>query len=81
MLDRPAAAAGIELRTVPATPAVAIEATVDRDELVVWWQGAVGELRATVGADRLAQTGPPGALFGYDIFERDRGRASGVHSG
>jgi effector-binding domain-containing protein len=43
---------------------------------VVWWQGAVGELRATVAADRLAQTGVPGALFGDDIFERDRGRAT-----
>ena len=76
MLGRPPAATGVELRTVPATPAVAIEATVDRDELVVWWQGAVGELRATVGADRLAQTGAPGALFAYEIFERDRGHAS-----
>ena len=76
MLDRPVAATGIALRTMPATPAVAIEATVDRDDLVVWWQGAVGELRATVAADRLAQTGVPGALFGDDIFERDRGRAT-----
>jgi DNA-binding transcriptional MerR regulator len=76
ILDRPAPVAGIERRWVPATRAAAIETTVDRDELVVWWQGAVGELRATVAAGGLAQTGPPGALFGSDIFEQDRGQAT-----
>ena len=51
--------------------------TVDRDDLLPWWQGAVGELRATVAAEKLlTPTGVPGALFGFDIFARDRGAAT-----
>jgi DNA-binding transcriptional MerR regulator len=69
-------AAHVERRTVPDTPAVAIVETVDRDDLVGWWQGAVAELQATIAADRLDQTGPPGALYGFDIFARDRGEAT-----
>jgi DNA-binding transcriptional MerR regulator/effector-binding domain-containing protein len=76
ILDRPAEAARIERRSVPATPAVAIVDTVDRDDLVLWWQGAVGELQATVAAGGLQQTGSPAALYGFDIFSRDRGEAT-----
>lgn len=76
ILDRPAAGIRVEHRSVPATAALAIHATVDRDDLPVWWQGAVGELRATVAAGGTPAAGVPGALFGFDIFERDRGRAT-----
>jgi DNA-binding transcriptional MerR regulator len=77
ILEPPDAASRIEHRSVAATPAAAITATVDRDDLVPWWQGAVGELRATVAGDkRLTQTGAPAALFGFDIFARDRGAAT-----
>jgi DNA-binding transcriptional MerR regulator len=74
ILQAPAPDSRIEHRTVAHTPAAAITATVDRDELLPWWQGAVGELRATVQADRrLAPTGALGALFDFDIFANDRG--------
>ena len=76
ILDRPASASRIEHRSVPATPAIAIRDTVDRDELIRWWQGAVGELQGTVAADGLPQSGAPGALFGFDIFGSDRGEAT-----
>jgi DNA-binding transcriptional MerR regulator/effector-binding domain-containing protein len=74
ILERPVAASRIEHRSVAATLVAAITATVDRDDLLPWWQGAVGELRATVAAEELlTPTGVPGALFGFDIFARDRG--------
>ena len=74
ILDALARDSRIEHRTVAETPAAAITATVDRDDLLPWWQGAVGELRATVQADRLlAPTGVPGSLFDFDIFAGDRG--------
>lgn len=76
ILDRPAEAARVTQRSVPATPALAIVDTVDRDDLVLWWQGAVGELQATVAAGGLQQTGAPAALYGFDIFSRDRGEAT-----
>jgi DNA-binding transcriptional MerR regulator len=77
ILERPAESARIEHRSVAATSAAAISATVDRDDLLSWWQGAVGELRATVAADHGATAaGVPGALFGFDIFESDRGEAT-----
>src|SRR6185503_5017605 len=85
ILERPVAAARIEHRSVAATPAAAIAATVERDDLLPWWQGAVGELQATVAAEKLlTPTGVPAALFGFDIFARDRGAATvfiPVHGG
>jgi DNA-binding transcriptional MerR regulator len=78
ILERPEAeTTPIEHRSVAPAPAAAITATVDRDDLLPWWQGAMGELRATVAAESsLAPTGVPGALFGFDIFARDHGAAT-----
>ncbi len=44
----------VEHRTVPAMPAVGIQQTVDREDVLSWWQGALGELHA-IGA----RPGPP----------------------
>lgn len=77
LLNPPQEAARITHRSVPATGAVAVTETVDRDDLVVWWQGAVGELQALVRADRsLSATGGPAALFGFDVFSQDRGEVT-----
>ncbi|AYE97326.1 MerR family transcriptional regulator [Mycobacterium paragordonae] len=74
ILEAPAPESRIEHRTVAETETAAITATVDRDDLLTWWQGAVGELRATVQADRvLTPTGALGALFDFEIFAGDRG--------
>lgn len=74
ILQPPTPESRIEHRTVAETPAAAITATIDRDELLPWWQGAVGELRATVqGNGLLTPTGVLGALFDFDIFADDRG--------
>jgi DNA-binding transcriptional MerR regulator len=76
LLQRPASAAPIEHRTVPASAAIGIQAIVDREDLLVWWRGALGELHATVGAQRLRPTGPSGGLYASELFQRDRGEAT-----
>ena len=75
LLERPAEAVSVEHRTVPATPTVAIRARVDRGDILAWWQGALGELHATVPAQQLRQTGPGGGLYASELFQRDRGEA------
>jgi DNA-binding transcriptional MerR regulator/effector-binding domain-containing protein len=76
LLERPSGSAAVEHRSVPATPAVAIEATVAREDILTWWQGALGELHASARAQRLIATGPSGGLYGGDLFQRDAGHAT-----
>jgi DNA-binding transcriptional MerR regulator/effector-binding domain-containing protein len=66
----------VEHRTVAPTPAVAIHDVVDREDVLAWWHGALGELRATVTAQRLRHAGSPGGLYSTEIFEHDRGAAT-----
>src|SRR5579864_6877790 len=76
LLQPPDGAAAIEHRSVPATAAAAIGAVVDRADTLAWWQGALGELQATVRAQGLQAAGPPGGVFGSGIFTHDRGEAT-----
>jgi DNA-binding transcriptional MerR regulator len=76
LLERPATARGVEHRTVPPTPAIAIQATIDRDDLLAWWQGALGELHAVLRAQGLEPDGPPGGIYAGEIFQHGRGDAT-----
>ena len=76
LLERPDGTAAVEHRSVPATPAVAIEATVAREDVLAWWHGALGELRASARAQGLTPAGPSGGLYAGDLFERDAGHAT-----
>ena len=76
LLAQPGEQAPITLRTVAPAPAVGIRETVDRADVLAWWQGALGELHATVGAQHLAVTGPSGGLFASELFQQDRGEAT-----
>jgi len=49
----------VEHRTVATTPALAIHEVVDREDAVAWWQGALGELRASVSASDRLSSQPP----------------------
>ena len=75
-LLRHPATAPIEHRTVPAHAAMAITAVVDRSDILAWWQGALGELHATLQAHGLKPTGPSGGLYASEIFQEDRGQAT-----
>ena len=66
----------VEHRTVTPTPALAIREVVDREDVLAWWHGALGELRATATAQKLRPAGPPGGLYSTEIFEHDRGEAT-----
>jgi effector-binding domain-containing protein len=61
---------------VPPTAAIAIQATIDRDDLLAWWQGALGELHAVLGAQGLQPTGPPAGIYAGEIFQHGRGDAT-----
>jgi DNA-binding transcriptional MerR regulator len=76
LLARPQIARQVEHRTVTSTAALAIHDVVDREDALAWWHGALGELRATVTAQKLRAAGPPGGLYSTDIFEHDRGDAT-----
>jgi DNA-binding transcriptional MerR regulator len=75
-LLEPAAPHPIEHRTVAPTPAIGIQQTVDRDDIFAWWQGALGELHATVRAQELTATGPIGGLYASELFQHNRGDAT-----
>ncbi len=75
-LLEPQAPRPIEHRTVPPTAAIGIRQTVDRDDIFAWWQGALGELHATVRAQRLSATGPIGGLYASELFQHSRGEAT-----
>jgi DNA-binding transcriptional MerR regulator len=76
LLQPPDGVTAIEHRSVPATAAAGIEAMVDRADALAWWQGALGELRATVRAQGLRATGPSGGVYASGLFQRDRGEAT-----
>jgi DNA-binding transcriptional MerR regulator/effector-binding domain-containing protein len=76
LLQPPPGPAAIERRSVPAAATAAVGAVVDRADLLAWWQGALGELRAAVGAQGLHATGPSGGVFASELFQEDRGQAT-----
>jgi DNA-binding transcriptional MerR regulator len=75
-LLEPEAPHSIEYRTVPPTVAIGIRQTVDRGDIFAWWQGAIGELHATITARGLTATGPIGGLYATELFQHSRGEAT-----
>lgn len=76
LLQRSAETPAVEHRTMPAVPAVGIQQTVDREDVLAWWQGALGELHATVRAQGLQATGPSGGLYESELIQHGRGEAT-----
>ena len=76
LLERPVTPRAVEHRTVPPTAAIAIQATVDREEVLAWWQGALGELHAVLGAQGLEPAGRPAGIYTSEIFQHGRGDAT-----
>ena len=76
LLEDPSAVAPIEHRRVEATMVAAITAVVDLNDLLPWYEGALGELRATLAAQGVASAGPAGGLYASDLFAEERGEAT-----
>jgi DNA-binding transcriptional MerR regulator len=73
LLERPETPHAVEHRTVPPAAAIAIQETVDREDVLGWWHGALGELHAILGAQGLQPAGPAGGMYASEIFQHDRG--------
>jgi DNA-binding transcriptional MerR regulator len=76
LLDHPQASPAIDHRYLPATPAAVITDIVDRSDALTWYQGAIGELAATLAAQDINPTGPAGGVFDTELFTDERGRPS-----
>jgi len=76
LLQPPPDAPAIEHRSVPAVRAAGVTAIADHADVLAWWQGALGELRATVRAQGLRPAGPPGGVFASELFTREHGQAT-----
>jgi DNA-binding transcriptional MerR regulator/effector-binding domain-containing protein len=76
LLQPPPDAPVIEHRSVPAVRAAGITAVVSNPDVLPWWQGALGELQATVRAQGLPASGPSGGMYASELFQQDRGEAT-----
>jgi len=78
LLGRPGGApdADISHRSVAQARAAAITAVIDVADASAWLPGAIGELRATIGAQGLAAAGPPGGIYAAELFTDERGQAT-----
>ena len=76
LLEHPSPPGPIEHRQIAATEAAAITATVDVGDLLAWYQGAIGEIGATLSAQDVASSGPPGGIYADQLFSDERGEAT-----
>jgi DNA-binding transcriptional MerR regulator len=76
LLQHPASSPRIEHRSIHATASAAITEVVDVKDALSWYQGALGELRATLAAQRLKAAGPAGGIFSNALFSDGLGTAT-----
>jgi DNA-binding transcriptional MerR regulator len=76
LLNHPRTSPGVGRRYIPAAPAAVITEIVDRSNALAWYQGAIGELTATLAAQDITPTGSAGGVFDTELFTDDRGRAT-----
>lgn len=77
LLVPPAAAdPPIELRSVGPVQAAGITATVAVQDLGDWFQGALGELFATVASQELRESGDAGGVYADELFTLHRGQVT-----
>jgi DNA-binding transcriptional MerR regulator len=76
LLDHPAAEWPVEHRRVPAMRVAAITEDVDAAQVGAWYQGALGELYATLSAQGVAVSGVAGGVYADELFADERGSAT-----
>lgn len=72
LLSGPAIRPSVELRSIPAATALAVEETVTTEDLMGWAPGVFAELSAALSAGGFRAAGCFGALFPGDFFEVER---------
>jgi DNA-binding transcriptional MerR regulator len=76
LLQQSAPAAPVAHRSVAATVAATIREVVHRKDALSWFQGALGELYATLAAQHVPAAGPGGGIFSNRLFSYERGEAT-----
>lgn len=78
LLDKPAEPgdSSISHRAVPEAKAAAVTSVIDIADIGPWYHGALGELRATLAAQRLTADGPAGGIYSTALFTEERGEAT-----
>jgi DNA-binding transcriptional MerR regulator len=76
LLQSPSSSAPVEHRSAEAIPAVAVSEVIDVEDALSWYQGALGELYATLAAQSLPTAGPGGGIFSNELFAHERGLAT-----
>ncbi|MGH2895704.1 MAG: MerR family transcriptional regulator, partial [Solirubrobacteraceae bacterium] len=66
----------IEHVILPATDVLAITETVTRDRLYGWWREAFSELHALLDRAGATPAGPPGGVYGQELFEAEAGKCT-----
>jgi DNA-binding transcriptional MerR regulator len=73
LLRGPPAELVVEHRSEDAIQSAAISEIVDLESLGPWFQGAIGEIYATLAVQDVPSTGPPGGIISNDFFSDERG--------
>jgi DNA-binding transcriptional MerR regulator len=73
LLQGPPPALDLTHRTEPSIQSAAISSVVDLADLSTWFQGALGELYATIDAQGIGADGPPGAVIANEFFNDELG--------
>ncbi|RMI33960.1 MerR family transcriptional regulator [Nocardia stercoris] len=76
LLTRAPGGPTVEQRSTPAVTAAAITDVVAAEDGPAWLQGALGELHATLTAQRLTPTGPAGGIYSDEVFTQHRGEST-----
>jgi DNA-binding transcriptional MerR regulator len=76
LLDHPATEWPVEHRRVPAMRVAAITQEVETAHVGAWYQGALGELYATLSAQGVALAGAAGGVYADGLFADERGEAT-----
>lgn len=74
LLDQPVSAPSFEHRSIKEASVAAITEVLDVKDALAWLQGALGELQATLAAQRLPITGVAGGIFSNALFSEARGK-------
>jgi DNA-binding transcriptional MerR regulator len=76
LLQTPASATHIAHRKVDAAVAAAITEVVEIADIGAWFRGALGELNASLTAQGILASGPPGGIYSNALFSRARGEVT-----
>ena len=78
LLDTPTVAAPADLShlSVAAITAAAITTTIDVVGAQAWYDGALGELYASLASQGVEVLGPAGGIFANELFTEERGEAT-----